>query len=253
MDNREKAACAGFVDYMTGETPEVDRKRFERHLLTCAACREDAAEWRLVWDQLADEAPPLEPPADLKGQVMDAIFNTPPLETKPPHLVARPVFRFRKPLRWIALAAAMFLAFFAGSWWNQALQPASEDALGQIGVAPSQIEKLYRLEAVSASGKFKAGGHAYGVACLIRSDGNEQLVVYVFGSPKTEGNEAYQVWLMKDGKRSSAGIFTVGSSGIGLLTMPWTDKSSSFDTVGVTLEPDTRSSEPRGPKLFGSV
>jgi hypothetical protein len=251
MENRDKALCDGFVDYMTGEAPEVDRKRFERHLATCTACREDASEWRFVWEQLAEDATAMEPPADLKAEVMDAVFADPPFEAKR-QVTDRSRSRIRKTVRWMAFCAAAVLVFLAGSWWQQS-ESATRQAAGQIGVQPSQIEKLYPLEAVTESGKFKPGGHAYGVACFIRSNGDQQLVVYVFGSPKTVGSEAYQVWLTKDGNRRSAGTFTVGSSGIGLLTLPWEEKALVFDSVGVTLEPDAGSMEPRGPKVFGSA
>ncbi|TJY44198.1 anti-sigma factor [Cohnella pontilimi] len=252
MENREKALCDGFVEYMAGQAPEVDRKRFERHLLTCAACREDAAEWRYVWDRLAEDAPAVEPPADLKANIMNAIFAG---ESQEAHhqTTERSRSRVRQTVRWLAGIAAAVLLFMAGTWWQQSISP-TKQAAGQIGAPPSQIDKIYPLEAVMDSGKFKPGGHAYGVACLIRSNGDEQLVVYVFGTPQTEDSEAYHVWLLKEGKRSSAGTFTVGSSGIGLLTLPWqASEGEAFDSVGITLEPDANSEEPRGPKLFGSA
>src|SRR4051794_22808258 len=103
MENREKAQCQRFVDYMTGEAPDVDRKRFERHMLTCAACREDAVEWRLVWDQLAQEAPAVDPPEDLKEQVLGSIFAVHPIQ--PAISDIRPASRVNKRglLRWLAL------------------------------------------------------------------------------------------------------------------------------------------------------
>ena len=70
----------------------------------------------------------------------------------------------------------------------------------------------------------------------------------LFGAAETQGDEAYQVWLIKDGQRSSAGTFRVSdtSRGIGLLAMPIQGGKLDFDAIGITLEPDEHGSQPRG-------
>ncbi|MBW5448145.1 hypothetical protein GE107_18975 [Cohnella sp. CFH 77786] len=255
MEKRETTtACEGLADYMTGEMSDVERKRFERHLDTCAACREDAAEWRYVWDRLAEEAPEADLPSDLKAEVLDAAFgrvDAPDAKADefsgPPAAVRK---RNVKVLRRLAIAAAlgvMFIAGFAGRGLLATTQDRTEAAMA----SPSQIEKIVRLApeaAVQSSSR-----NAYGVACMLKSEGETRLVVYVFGTPKTVGNEAYHVWLLKDGVRSSAGTFTVDASGIGLLTVPWPDDAQPFDQIGVTLEPSANTTAPQGPKMFGSA
>jgi hypothetical protein len=248
MENREHKECLGFVDYMAGEMSDVERKRFERHLETCAECREDVSEWRLVWDRLSDEAPLHPLPSDLKMEVMDVIFAQEDVSPLSP----RKRGRLQRPFRGLALAVALAVAFAAGFGW-QNLTPPSRPAAYQAMQNPSDIEQLYHLDRSSSVEDYKAGKAAYGIACILRTEGERRLVVYTFGAAPTEGDGVYQVWLLKDGKRQSAGIFTVGESGVGLLTIPWTDESPVFDQVGVTLEPDRHSASPRGPRLFQSV
>lgn len=252
MENRDMTACSRIVDYLTEEMSDVERKRFERHLDACAACREDAAEWSVIWGRLSEEAPETEVPPDLKNEVMDSIFARPLHQAEPERSSYQPV-RYGKLIRRFVYAAALALAFLAGFGWRELLPPSDTPATQQAAVGTTRIEQLFRLAPAALPDKYAVGKNAYGVACLIRSDGEPQLVVYVFGSPKTEGSEAYHVWLLKDGVRSSAGTFTVNESGIGLLTVPWSDQSPAFDQVGVTLEPNAQTTSPQGPKMYGSV
>ncbi|MBW7459619.1 anti-sigma factor, partial [Paenibacillus sepulcri] len=94
---------------------------------------------------------------------------------------------------------------------------------------------------------------SFGVACIVDNGKTRQFVVYVFGAPQTDSKEAYQVWLVKDGQRRSAGTFRVADQGMGVLSMPIASNTLAFDTIGITLEPDDRGDEPRGVKIFGSA
>lgn len=262
MVKRDPSACNQLVDYMAGEMTDVERRRFERHLTTCAACREDAAEWNDVWHRLSEEAPLVEPPADLRDEVLGAAFAGLPLDRRSDTAEAGNRRRRgasengRRPKTLLRryLFAAVFVAVFCAGFGLRAWLPVHELPMRQADASsPSQIERVLRLAPVAEAWPDEAGKQAYGVACLIRSGGEQHLVVYVFGTPGTEGSEAYRVWLLQDGTRSSAGAFTVGESGIGLLTVPWPEPSPAFDQIGITLEPNAESSEPTGPKMFGSV
>jgi hypothetical protein len=162
-----------------------------------------------------------------------------------------PKNRARAPLRWAVGAAVMLIAFTAG-WFSREMVP--RHSVEETSVqTPTSIETLFHLSADRSNGKFADSPRAYGVACLVRSDEEERFVVYIFGSPPTRNDEAYQVWLWQDGQRTNAGTFTVGKSGIGIMTLPLTEGISEIEEVGVTLEPNNHSVEPRGPKMFGSA
>lgn len=259
MSNRESAACQGFVEYMAGEMSDVERKRFERHLTSCAACREDAAEWNEVWHRLSEEAPLIDPPADLRDEALGAAFAGMPPERRADvaeegRSVRHVTAGIGHPVLRRYLFAAVLIAVFCAGFGLRALLPVNEGPDRQAAASsPSQIERVLRLAPVADAWPGDVDKQAYGVACLIRSAGEQHLVVYVFGTPGTAGSEAYHVWLLKDGKRSSAGTFTVGESGIGLLSVPWPEASPAFDQVGITLEPNPDTAEPMGPKLFGSA
>lgn len=251
MENREISLCQYLVDYMTGELSDVERKRFERHLDTCASCREDAAEWRLVWERLSEEAEPQELPPDLKDEVMESLFgpSTQNDETGDGRKADRSPMPFMKRLAAAALLVIVFAAGFLARGW----MPAAEEAQSTPAASPVRIERILHLTPVASAREYLSKGNAYGVACILNNNGEQRLAVYVFGTSQTSGSQAYHVWLLKDGERSSAGTFTVGASGIGLLTVPWPEQALAFDQVGITLEPNAGTMTPQGPQIFGSA
>ena len=135
--------------------------------------------------------------------------------------------------------AAAALIFFSGSLWHNPLinnrqtsPPSIENAL----FAPaSQIVQINMLKAESSEKE-----HAYGVACIVDTGQSKQFVAYVFGAKPTKDEQAYQVWLLRDGSRMSAGTFRVDEKGIGLLTMAIESDELNYDRIGITLEPDDK-------------
>lgn len=59
------------------------------------------------------------------------------------------------------------------------------------------------------------------------------------------------MWLIDNGHRQSAGVFRPNKEGFGILTVD-TSKLNSFDTIGITLEPDAESKQPKGKKVVGT-
>ncbi|MFC5531939.1 anti-sigma factor [Cohnella yongneupensis] len=252
MNSQGTPPCEGLIDYIIGLSSDVERKRFERHMAACATCREEAANWREVWVYLSDDMELVDPPADLKEKVLTSLIEAPVHSENPPAALKNRNFTKIG----IAAACAVVLSFvFLAGWLSAGVNSGGSNSLDQAAAAqgqPTSIETLYHLAAVKDSGKFEGRARAYGIACFVRSEQEERLVVYVFDSPATVGSETYQVWLWRNGQRRSGGTFTVGDTGIGMMTLPVTDKSTTVDAIGVTLEPDNSSTTPRGPKMFGS-
>nr|WP_238357480.1 anti-sigma factor [Cohnella zeiphila] len=269
---------------MLGEGTEVERKRFERHLEECPSCRADAAVWEETWGELHEDVEWAEPPADLKLQVMDAL-DAADGESREPAAAfkqaeaggaepeARPlaVRRLGKPspmqaeaavrppakprLRtWGLAAIALVLVFGAGWWSGSSFRSRGTDSVAALPPA-DRIDSLFHLVADPSNGMMSEYPQAYGVACVVSTspDKPRQLIVYLFGAPRTDGDEAYQVWLWNDGVRRSAGALKVENSGIGILTTTLADDAPPIQTIGVTLEPAGPSAAPKGPKVFGSA
>ncbi|UVI28889.1 anti-sigma factor [Paenibacillus spongiae] len=253
MPNKNaETICDLCLDVISGVCTEEQRLAFERHLPGCEACQAEMEELRIVWEALPADMERIEPPEDLKKQVMDAALAA-ELALPDESAAVRRRAAVRKRMFNSAAVVVLFL-FIAGTSWNiwlygeRAGSPATvEEALN---VSAAQIKEVLPLKAQPGA---KEG--AYGVACVVDNGQTRQFVVYVFGAAATTGDEAYQVWLIKDGKRTSAGTFRVGDAdrGIGVLAMPIGSDRLAFDSIGITLEPDDRGDQPRGEKKFGTA
>ncbi|OWA34379.1 hypothetical protein B9G55_18915 [Saccharibacillus sp. O16] len=90
---------------------------------------------------------------------------------------------------------------------------------------------------------------AWGTASMVSDDTGVHLLVQAADLPELSGNEAYQLWLIKDGTPINGGTFK-SDSGSGALA--YTMKPDDYDMVVITLEPDAQGDKPRGrPVLTG--
>ncbi|ACT02462.1 anti-sigma factor [Paenibacillus sp. JDR-2] len=244
MKQQNVTVCHNALDYISGACSDTEKKAFERHLPGCPACQSELEELRLVWDSLPSDMELIEPPADLKQQVMDAA-----LASVQPHPAKR---SFRK-LTWGAAAAAVLAVLVAGTAWNVELYrsrsgPAVIPIEQALSVSASQINQLISLKPVSDD-----VASSYAVACIVDNGSNMQFVVYVFGAPASKDSSVYQVWLNHAGQKDSAGTFRVDDKGIGVLAMPISGDTLAFDSIGITLEPDEHGNQPRGTRLYSSI
>lgn len=67
--------------------------------------------------------------------------------------------------------------------------------------------------------------------------------------PLLESDMTYQLWLIRDGKRTSGGLFTVDSWGSGTLVMQLDEPLDNYDALGITPEPAGGSSGPTAPPV----
>jgi anti-sigma-K factor RskA len=61
----------------------------------------------------------------------------------------------------------------------------------------------------------------------------------------------YQLWLVKDGTRTSGGVFSVNDAGYGWLKITSKTSLLSYQSFGVTVEPAGGSMAPTGLKVLG--
>jgi hypothetical protein len=84
---------------------------------------------------------------------------------------------------------------------------------------------------------------AKGLATILIDSTGTHLVVQAEKLPELKGNEAFQVWLLKDKQPVNAGTF-LSQDGNGALY--YTFDPIDYDTVAITLEPDAHGKIPRG-------
>ncbi|WP_322923505.1 anti-sigma factor domain-containing protein [Paenibacillus campi] len=90
---------------------------------------------------------------------------------------------------------------------------------------------------------------AQGLATIVIDAKGTHLLVQADNLPKLQGTEAFQVWLIKGDIKQSAGTFLTRD---GTGAMYYTFKPENYDTIAITLEPDDKGSQPRGPVILAA-
>ena len=70
-------------------------------------------------------------------------------------------------------------------------------------------------------------------------------------APVTDSQHQYQLWLIRDGKRTNGGVFSVNGTGYGVLEVAADQPLENFQTFGITVEPLGGSPGPTGKKVLG--
>jgi hypothetical protein len=211
---------------------EVDREKFERHLLGCEACRAEAASLRDAAGWMAEPAAAVPPPR-LRGQVLAEAART---RQQPPPV--RVTDRARRSWHGIGWRAPRLAVAIAGVGILLAL------ALGTL-----LISTQHRLRIEEAhSGEIAAIMNApdadimtvralagRGSATVVMSHAAHALVLTTVRLPALPSTKCYQVWLMGTHRIKSAGRLPPPKQG---MTAPMIVAGlAAGDRMGVTVEP----------------
>jgi anti-sigma-K factor RskA len=88
-------------------------------------------------------------------------------------------------------------------------------------------------------------------AYLVTFPGESYGTLVVHDAPPLDPSNQYQIWLIRDGKRTSGGVFSVDQDGYGTLMIDTSEPLDSFQSFGVTIEPAGGSPGPTGKKILG--
>ncbi|WP_409344710.1 anti-sigma factor domain-containing protein [Paenibacillus sp. MBLB4367] len=251
--------CGSLFSYFLQELSPVEADAFAAHVQECPSCREELAELRQTWEALPYAMEEKEMPQEARERVLEAILNgeglneagdvrkeQPSAASLPAYLPA-PAFR-RKTLAYAAAAAVVSLMVGGLAAWGWMAARGGETNQADVRLLPpAQVVKQLSLKAFD-----KSMPQASGTGWLTRQGDLEQLVLQLNGLASTTGEEAYQVWLIKEGKRYNGGTFRVDAQGRGVLTLELRESETAFEAVGITLEPDANGVQPRGRKVLGT-
>jgi anti-sigma-K factor RskA len=86
---------------------------------------------------------------------------------------------------------------------------------------------------------------------LVISVDGEYGTLIVDRLPALDDAHAYQLWLIRDSRRTDGGVFTVSDEGYGGLQISSPEPLSSYQEFGITVEPAGGSPGPTGDKVLG--
>jgi anti-sigma-K factor RskA len=91
----------------------------------------------------------------------------------------------------------------------------------------------------------------YAQGVVYASTSGQAALLCVYGMPALPSDKAYQLWLIKDGKRESGGVFQVSDNGFGFLMVKPAHPLTDYSSVGITVEPIGGSPAPTSPRVLG--
>lgn len=236
--------------YALGSLDEEDLLIVARHLPGCAVCRAEVNAYFEVADQLALSATPHTPPPGLRDRILRQVAEVPVVEAAPVVPTAPPARRrvqrvaeqsreregfFRRlfsarPMVLAVAVMAVLLVALAGLLWRE-MSPAAGDNM-----------RIVRLQGTEDAPSVQ------GYLMVFEDEPYGTLVVE--HAPPLDYEYQYQLWLVKDGKRTSGGVFSVYDDGYGVLQVHADYPLNEYQAFGVTVEPEGGSYEPTGKRVL---
>jgi hypothetical protein len=237
------------------------------HLSECPACSTEAATHARIGRLLAVAVPSVEPSPTLRQRVLAAALSSPespiaaePRGRAPGRLLSFPrLLAERGSVRRLSLAAAAAVLLLVVGLTVETLQLRSE--LQSEQEARRGLEERLAANDVIVSELARpgfatkelqgAGPAATASARLYLNPTSSTAVLMATGLHPPVSGYVYQLWLVKDGHRTSGGTFTTDETGNGTLVITAPEPLSGYQTVGVTIEPAGGSPGPTGARVLG--
>jgi Anti-sigma-K factor rskA/Putative zinc-finger len=248
-----KSKCENLSLYIINDLTKREKEQFEHHLKTCTHCQHELESLKETWQTLSYDIEEVDVPESLKAEVMNFIFEenkmleqVKKVETEKQSFKGLFKLIFTKhfsPLS-TAVTAILVIGLIGLSWNNHQLKD-TITALENEAVEPTQIVTTFALKGQDLAAS------ANGTAYLLQKGNDTSLVIELNNMPSMKDDEVYQVWLLKNGIRQTAGTLKPDQNGNGLIAyrLP---ADHSFDDIGITLEPTPYNTQPQGQKVMGT-
>jgi anti-sigma-K factor RskA len=213
---------------------DLEEKRIvEEHLAGCAICRDELSAYQGVVEHLALAAPDAVPSPALKGRLLERV--RPKAEPRPSWWEQLAALWRQAAPAWGVISVVIIIGLVL---LNLNLRDQSQ--AGTVDPSGMRVVALSGTDAAPEA-----------VGKLVLSRDGEYGALIVDGLPPLSEAQQYQLWLIKDGQRTSGGLLSVNDEGYGAL---WISASESLDIYaefGMTVEPAGGSPGPTGEKVLG--
>lgn len=236
--------CDHLIPYIANELKERERIAFDEHLKNCTKCKKEYQELSQAWHALPFDYTEIEVPESLKGEVLGFVFDQKTKSDTETFMakMSKLAMKFKSHFTPVSSSILVVLLLAIIGLGIANVQEKNRHAEN----IPIEILTTIPLKAANQS---HTGTN--GIAYIVQRGSEKNLVVQVHELPGVEGSQVYQVWLLKNGIRENSGIFKPDENGSGILTYQLAE-GQTFDQIGITVEPDANSSQPKGEKIAGS-
>ena len=222
--------------YALGSLDAEEAHYVEEHLASCLICRGESNAFQTVAEQLSFVVPATVPSPELKARLMQRVQKARSEQRAPVPSPKRPWLERLMPAWGLAsLALIIGLAGFNVFLWQRLNQLEVNTAPGSMRAVP-----------LSAS----AVGSAATGFVLISADGDSGALV-VDGLPPLGEGRQYQLWLIRDGKRTSGAVFSTDEKSYGGTRIRAPGSLLEYSAVDITVEPEGGSPQPTGDEVLG--
>ena len=224
--------------YCLGSLEADEARRVQEHLLSCWICRNESTAFEDVAGQLSFAVPAAEPSPDLKDRLMHGVRSARPQEHVAPSSPSRPFWERLFPA-WGLVSLVLILALAASSFflWGKVNQLASMTTPGGM-----RAVTLTPPDENSPATGF----------VVISADGDDGALV-VDGLPPLPEGQQYQLWLIRDGQRTSGAVFSTDENSYGGTRIRAPRSLLDYSAVGVSVEPAGGSDHPTGPQVLAGT
>ena len=233
MSNKEHDSIYEQLEsFVFGNLEPEEYAAVESHLDTgCEKCLSRLKELSVLAERLAEAVPMQEPSSQLKANLLGRVSENP--------RGGGVLHRFN----WVLAAAAIIIiALGVGAYKLQSEKEALRADLTEARDVTQLLEspgmKFVNLEGVDPNPQ------AFGKVVMDPDKGN--AVVYMYRLPQNPEGMEYQLWVMREGRPTSAGMFSVSPDGEAVLTLNDLPELDSIPKFLVTIEPEGGMDTPTG-------
>jgi anti-sigma-K factor RskA len=230
--------------YVLGALSEAERKAFEAHASSCAACTAEIRALTPVSSALAHLAPSETPSPDVRPRIMASIRQQGSVKMEASASARfhdRQIPRRRNVVAWFAAAASLALAVGFASYALQLRRDANVDRVASAVLAAPD---LVRIDLAGQQIAPSASARAF----WSRSQG---LVFTASNLPAAPAGRGYQLWVLSSQPSPmSAGMLTSDANGRLSTTLKTPVDMPQPVAMAVTLEPEGGVPAPTGEKYL---
>jgi anti-sigma-K factor RskA len=222
--------------YALGSLDADETRRVEEHISSCLICRDESNAFQTVAEGLSFAAPVVAPSPELRDRLVQRVQRGRPAqqvtrgESKGPWLE-----RLLPAWGVVSLFLLIGLVGFNLLLWQRFNQL-------DIGTTQAGMRAVPLSPALTGSG---ATGFV-----LISADGEDGALV-VDGLPPLEEGYEYQLWLIRDGYRTSGAIFSTDENNYGGTRIRAPRSLLDYSACDITIEPEGGSEYPTGDQVLG--
>lgn len=244
--------------YALGSVDADERALVEALLVECPEVAPELAEYERVAEGLLYSAPQMEPPSSLLTNLMreTSVPEAPVAQTRTLNASAQRGIRLASG--GMAAAIVLLLAVSVFSLWQMSELRQDYDVLAaqaddQRALLRDLVAETATLFELSAPDDAPDGPARTARAILLCNPMNTVGVLRAEAFPELADDGRYEVWLWRDGERTSAGILEVDATGAGMLVFSAPDVISEYEYMRVTVADPQRAAELGMPVVRGPL